>query len=140
MTLVEFLGTPEWRYVGLPIAATALTVLITAVSRPRGHKRPVFADFKVGQGWTITAILLWAFDAATVQSTHSVAKWSWWTPVALVVLLAVSTAYVVEYGWKRQSDDTLKVPLEFGGWGMIVSLVLGALSLLVLYIQMRGPA
>lgn len=46
MTLVEFLGTPEWRYVGLPIAATALTVLITAVSRPRGHKRPVFADIR----------------------------------------------------------------------------------------------
>lgn len=140
MTLVEFLATPEWRFIVLPIAATFLTVVITAVSRPRPHKRPVFADFKVGQGWTITAIMLWAFDAATAESSHLVPKWSWWTPVVLLILLAVSTFYIVEYGWQRQQNDTLKVPLEFGGRGMIVSLILGALSLVVLYIEMRGPA
>jgi hypothetical protein len=139
MTLVELLATPEWRFIGLPFAATLLTVVISAVSRPRAHKHPVFADFKVGQGWTITAIMLWAFDAATAESTHSVPKWSWWTPVALVILLFVSTAYIVEYGWRRHQNDTLKVPLEFGGRGMFVSLLLGALSLFVLYIEMRGP-
>jgi hypothetical protein len=139
MTVVEFVATPEWRYVGLPLATTALTVVITAVSRPAGQKRPILADFKVGQGWTVTAILLWAFDAATAASRHAVAKWSWWAPVALLALLAVSTQYLAEYGWEKQAQQ-LKVPLEFSARGMVVSLVLGALAIIVVYLEMRGPA
>jgi hypothetical protein len=140
MTLGEFVTLSEARYVVLPIAATALGIFITAISRPRGKKKLVFSDFKVGQGWCITALLLWSFEAATAEAAHGAPKWSWWTPVALVVLLAASTFVVLEYGWQRADDDKLKDPLEFSGWGMTLSLIIGAFSLIVLYIEMQGSA
>jgi hypothetical protein len=137
MTFVQLISIPETRYIGLPVAATILTGILTAISRPYGHKWFIRADFKVGLGWSMTAILLWSFEAATAESTHAGTKWPWWTPVVLVGLLAVSTYVVLEYGWERE-DRKPKDPLIVSKTGTALSLLTGALSLIVLYIEMRG--
>jgi hypothetical protein len=78
-------------------------------------------------------LVLWAAEAAIAERQHLPARWSWATPLLLLMCLFVTLYYLSINGWtvEKDKDPTLnKLP-----W--VVSLFLGALSLMFLYIQMR---
>ena len=138
MTFGEFVSIPEVRYVGVPVVASFAGLVFAVASRPRGFKVPRRDDWKVGVGWNISALIVWCTEAASAASHGRVPQGAWWTPLALLGLLGISLYVVLEWGWVRDATGKLKDPLVVAmpaiGW----SLLFGALSLVVLYTQMRS--